>query len=122
MFARFCVSILLWLEVSVDDAEAMKVIKGQSKLSQIELHILLSEHHLKERGWERKRERDQLLLFWLPHPCKAPPFLGRDECVLVHEKEEKMEAERYLLGQACEEVSSPQEVQDQVELSLCLKG
>lgn len=70
MCARLCVSILLWLEVSVDDAEAVKVIEGQSELSQIELHILLSEHHLVERRWGRETERDQPLLFWLPHTGK----------------------------------------------------
>lgn len=47
------VFILFWLEVSVDDAEAVKVIEGQRQLSQIELHIFFSEHHLRERERER---------------------------------------------------------------------
>lgn len=38
--------VLLWLEVSVNDTQAVKVIEGQCEFSQVKLHILLSEHHL----------------------------------------------------------------------------
>lgn len=40
---------------------------------------------------------------------------------MAHEVE-KEEEEHHLLGKACEEVSSPQEVQDQVELPLRLES
>ena len=39
---------LLWLQVSVDDAQAMQVVQGQGQLRQVELDILLREHHLQE--------------------------------------------------------------------------
>lgn len=38
------------------------------------------------------------------------------------QEEEKQEEEHHLLGKACEEVTSPQEVQYQIELPLRLEG
>lgn len=55
---------LLWLQVSVDDAQAMQVVQGQGQLCQVELDVLLREHHLQETeetqpAWSaRCRERD----------------------------------------------------------------
>lgn len=39
---------LLWLQVSVDDAQAVQVVQGQGQLRQVELDVLLCEHHLQE--------------------------------------------------------------------------
>ncbi len=41
-----CVHPLLWFEGAVDDAQPMEVTQGQGKLRQIQLPILLGEHHL----------------------------------------------------------------------------
>ena len=38
--------ILFWLEVPVDNAEAVKMVESQRQLSQVKLDILLREHHL----------------------------------------------------------------------------
>lgn len=38
--------LLLRLQVSVDDPQAMEVVQSQGQLSQVELDILLGEHHL----------------------------------------------------------------------------
>lgn len=38
--------LLLWLQIPVDDPQAVKVVQSQGQLSQVELDILLSEHDL----------------------------------------------------------------------------
>lgn len=43
---------LFRLEVSVDDTEAVQVVQAQGQLSQVELHVLLCEHHLHQAGAE----------------------------------------------------------------------
>lgn len=64
---------LLWLQVSVDDAQAVQVVQGQGQLRQVELDVLLREHHLQETeetqparsaGW---REQDAA-----PEACPEP--------------------------------------------------
>ena len=40
--------LLFWLKVAVDDAKAMQVVQGKSKLCKIELDIFLSKHHLSD--------------------------------------------------------------------------
>lgn len=42
---------LLRLQIPVDDPQAVEVVQSQGQLSQVELDILLREHHL--AGWER---------------------------------------------------------------------
>lgn len=46
--------LLLRFQVSVDDAQAVQVVQGQGQLGQVELDVLLREHHLaseREQGW-----------------------------------------------------------------------
>lgn len=43
------ICVLLRFKVSVDDSQAMQMVQGQSQLCQVELHILLCEHHLVDR-------------------------------------------------------------------------
>ena len=38
---------LLGLQVAVHDAEAVQVVERESQLRQVELHVLLREHHLR---------------------------------------------------------------------------
>ncbi len=35
----------------VDNADAVKVVQGQSQLGEVKLDILLSEHHLLQQRW-----------------------------------------------------------------------
>lgn len=49
-FVCVCVHVyvytLLWFEVSVNDAKAVKVVERQGEFSQVKLYVLLCEHHL----------------------------------------------------------------------------
>ena len=40
--------VLLWLQISVDDAEGVEVLQGQGELGQVELDVLLGEHDLEK--------------------------------------------------------------------------
>lgn len=51
-FTGFILS-LFRLEVSVNDSQAVQVVQSQCQLGQVELHVLLCEHHL--RGDKRPR-------------------------------------------------------------------
>lgn len=46
--------VLLWLEVPVDDPQAVQVVESQCQLCQVELHVLLSEHDLQAGGGSRE--------------------------------------------------------------------
>lgn len=70
--------LLLRLEVSVNDAQAMQVIQAQSQLSQVELHVLLREHNLQGgRGfsWIPSSGAGVLGSRQLPGP-EVPPWGG----------------------------------------------
>lgn len=62
--------LLLWLQIPIDDPQAMKMVQGQRQLSQVELDILLSEHDLE--GWERIRVQLLPRLLVLKHAPQKP--------------------------------------------------
>lgn len=59
---RFILS-LFGFEVSVDDSQAVEMIQSQRQLCQVELHVLLCEHHLrgKKELREEKEEEEEVL-------------------------------------------------------------
>ena len=48
---------LLRFEIPVDDSERVKVFESEDELSQIELDVFFSEHHLREERNERREKR-----------------------------------------------------------------
>ena len=38
--------LLLWFEISVDDADEVEMVQGQGQLREVELDVLLCEHDL----------------------------------------------------------------------------
>lgn len=69
---------LLRLQIPVDDPQAVEVVQSQGQLSQVELDILLREHHL--AGWERTVV--QLILRLLGSKFSSwKPGLSQNACV-----------------------------------------
>lgn len=72
---------LLWLQIPVDDPQAVEVVQSQGQLSQVELDILFREHHLE--GWERTVAQ---LVPWLlaAKLSSRKPMLSQNACVEIH--------------------------------------
>lgn len=72
------VKVLFWFEVSVDDAQTVEMVQGQSQFCKVELHILFCKHYLRDRHRDTgiknscKRSKNKMLL---SYSFSTKPFL-----------------------------------------------